>query len=185
MKKTCLQIIILFLLIMFIQIPAKADDIDDWAKATEVYDSDGLDKPVSAVEYQKVMKQLQEMKDRKNRKSWWAKWRSDPTPKTPNEPIKVERNDILKITTPLYYDGVNVPVGFYKITCSKENEQYYINLLQGKTPIVKVLANKIPHSSFAPDKINMIQTEVYKEDYFKISFKTIDYAVSAYLTIMK
>ena len=185
MKKTFLKVTILFLLILFIQIPVRADDIDDWAKATEVYDSDGLDRPVSAVEYQKVMKELQEMKDKKNRKGWWAKFKSPPEPKTPNEPVKVERNDILKITTPLYYDGVKVPVGFYKIACSQENGQYYINLLQGKTSVVKVLANKVPHSSFAPDKINMIKTEIYKEDYFKISFKTIDYAVAAYLTILK
>ncbi|MCQ2957621.1 MAG: hypothetical protein MJ180_01825 [Candidatus Gastranaerophilales bacterium] len=185
MNKTFYKIIILLLIAIFVQNSAIADD-DGWSDALDVYNSDGLDKPVSAIEYKKVLKELDDLKAKHQKKKWfWEKWKEEPTPKTPSEPVKIERSDILKITTPLYYDGVTVPVGFYKITSTKENNQYYINLLQGKTPIVRVLANQVPHTSFAPNKINAINTEIYKDNYFKINFKTIDYALSGYLTIVK
>ena len=40
------------------------DDTDEWAKALDVYNSDGLDRPVSAIEYRKVMKELKDLKDK-------------------------------------------------------------------------------------------------------------------------
>ncbi len=164
------------------------DDTDEWSKALDVYNSDGLDRPVSAIEYRKVMKELDDLKNKntKKKKYFWQKEEEQPMQKTPttNE-IKVERNDIIKVTTPLYYDGTTVPVGFYKITCTEENNDYYINFLQGKIPTAKIKATKVSHMDFCPDKVNCLESETYQDKYFKINFKTIDYAVQGYLTIIK
>jgi len=165
-----------------------AAEYDEWKDSLDVYNSDGLDRPVSAVEYQKVMKELEELKAKKKKKKkfFWQKDEPEPVQKeTDNKPIAPERNDIIKITTPLYYDGKILPIGFYKVTCTEENSNYYINFLQGKTPILKVKANKVSHMDFCPDKVNCVETETYQNQYYKINFKTIDYAVRAYLTLVK
>ncbi len=161
-------------------------DTDEWNKHLDVYNSDGLDKPVSAIEYKKTMDELQKLKDKKkNKKSWWNRNKMPDEPMTKNEPIKIERDDIVKITTPLYYDGKILPIGFYKIGCEEANGEYYFNLIQGKTTIMKVKARKTSHMNFCPDKINCVETMTYQDKYFKINYKTIDYAVTGYLAIMK
>ena len=38
---------------------------------------------------------------------------------------------------------------------------------------------------FCPDKVNCVEAETYQDKYYKINFKTIDYAVRAYLTLLK
>ena len=51
--------------------------------------------------------------------------------------------------------------------------------------LVKSLkANKISHMDFCGDKVNCMETEIYQDKYFKINFKTIDHALSAYLAIV-
>ena len=183
-KKICTILFTLFCIFVF-PLCAKADDggdNDEWTKYLDVYTSDGLDRPVNAIEYKKTMDKLEELKNKKNKKK--KRWKKDeyPEPLTKNEPIKKEKEDIIKVLTPLYYDGKTVPVGFYKIVCTEENSNYYISLVQGKTSIIKIKANKVSHMDFCPDKVNCVKTEEYQKKYFKISFKTIDYAVVGYLT---
>jgi len=187
MKKIITLFIICLITSLTLSYSVKCDEYSDWNDALDVYNSDGLDKPVSAVEYKKMMKELQELKDKHNKKTkfFWQK-KEEPVQRIPNnEPIKQEKNDIIKLTTPLYYDGKTIPVGFYKIICSQENQNYYITLTQGKTSIIRVKANKVSHMDFCADKVNCLETKIYQDKYFKINFKTIDYAVSAYLTIVK
>ena len=163
---------------------AKADDdTDEWTKHLDVYNGDGLDKPVNAVEYSKTMNALDKLKERSKKKK--LKKGQMPEPSNINEPVNIERDDIVKITTPLYYDGVTIPVGFYKIAAQEEGGEYFISLVQGKTPIIKVKANQVAHMSFAPDKVNYLNTEIYQDKYFKINYKTIDYALTGYLAIVK
>lgn len=182
--------LIFSVLIVFLVFPVSlnANEFDEWKDSLDVYNSDGLDRPVSAVEYQKVMKELEELKAKKQKKKKFFWQKEEPTPvqkETDNKPIEPERNDIIKITTPLYYDGKILQIGFYKVACTEENNNYYINFLQGKTPILKVKANKVSHMDFCPDKVNCVEAETYQDKYYKINFKTIDYAVRAYLTLLK
>ena len=51
--------------------------------------------------------------------------------------------------------------------------------------IIKVKANNVAHSSFAPDKVNFLNTEIYQDKYFKINYKTLDYALTGYLAILR
>lgn len=78
--------------------PLKADetgDTEEWTKYLDVYTSDGLDRPVNAIEYKKTMDKLEELKNRKNKKRW--KKDEYPEPLTKNEPIKKEKDDVIKI----------------------------------------------------------------------------------------
>lgn len=179
-----------FLILIFCLLitPAIADsDTDEWTKHLDVYNSDGLDRPVNAIEYKKTMDELQKLKEKnKNKKRWWQKKDTFPDePLTKNEPIKIERDDIVKITTPLYFDGQTVPVGFYKISCKQENNEYYFDFLQGKNSVAKIKAQKTSHLNFCPDKVTCLETKIYQNKYFKINYKTIDYAVTGYLAIIK
>ena len=186
-KKFFLLFLVLIMFLGF-AVSVNANDADEWKESLDVYNSDGLDKPVSAVEYNKVMKELEQLKAKKQKKKkfFWQKEEPEPVQKeTDNKPIEPERNDIIKITTPLYYDGKILPLGFYKVTCTEENNSYYINFLQGKTLIMKVKATKVSHMDFCPDKVNCVETQTYQNQYYKINFKTIDYAVRAYLTLLK
>lgn len=183
MKKSLL--LLLFIIAFSICPLAFADDDnEEWTKHLDVYNGDGLDKPVSAVEYEKTMNALNKLKERSKKKKKYKKGEM-PEPSNISEPVKVEKNDVIKITSPLYYDGITVPVGFYKIVANEENNEYFINLVQGKTSIIKIKANKVAHSSFAPDKVNYLNTEVFQDKYFKINYKTIDYALTGYLAIIK
>lgn len=162
------------------------DDASEWTKHLDVYNSDGLDRPVSAIEYKKTMDELQSLKDKKKKKKSWFKRNETPDePITTSEPVKIERHDILKITTPLFYDGNILPVGFYKISAEEINNEYFLNFVQGKTTILKIKANKTSHMNFCKDKVNCLETEIYQDKYFKINFKTIDYALNGYLAIIK
>lgn len=173
---------ITLLTLFFIQVQVMADDTEEWSKYLDVYTSDGLDKPVNAIEYKKTMDKLEELKNRKNKNK--KRWKKDefPEPMTKNEPIKKEKDDIIKILTPLYYDGKTIPVGFYKIVCEQENGEYFIDLVQGKNTIIRINATKVSHMDFCPDKVNCVKTEDFQAKYLKISFKTIDYAIVGYLT---
>jgi len=162
------------------------DEADEWQKHLDVYNSDGLDKPVSAIEYKKTMDELNKLKEQKKKKKSWFKRNEMPDePMTTSEPVKIERNDILKITTPLYYDGTTIPVGFYKIACEEIEKEYFLKFVQGKSTILTIKANKTSHMNFCKDKVNCLETEIYQDKYFKINFKTIDYAVTGYLAIVK
>ncbi|MCR4881596.1 MAG: hypothetical protein K6A44_06570 [bacterium] len=182
MKKS---LFLFFLLMSLMVCPlVKADDEnDEWTKHLDVYNGNGLDQPVNAIEYQKTMNALDKLKERSKKKK--LKKGEYPEPSNVNEPVKIEKNDIIKITTPLYYDGTTLPVGFYKVVANEDNGEYYINLVQGKTTMLQIKANLVAHSSFAPDKVNYLDTEVYQEKYFKINYKTIDYALTGYLAIVK
>ena len=186
MRKKFLLFLIFSIICGLSTVALADEETDEWTKHLDVYNSDGLDRPVSAIEYKKTMDELQKLKDKKKKKKSWFKRNEMPEePMTTNEPVKVERNDILKITTPLYYDGKIIPVGFYKVSCSEENNEYFLQLIQGKTIILQVKANKTSHMNFCKDKVNCLETEIYQDKYFKINFKTIDYAVSGYLAIVK
>ena len=184
MKK---RLLILLLISLFALSPiVKAeDDTEEWTKHLDVYNGDGLDNPVNAVEYEKTMKELNKLKDKHKKKKKLKKGEMPDEPLTRNEPVKVNKDDIIKITKPLYYDGIVVPVGFYKVVTEDVNGDYYINLVQGKSPVVKVKANKVTYMSFAPDKVNYLNTEIYQGKYYKINFKNIDYALTGYLAIME
>lgn len=179
-------LISLFLIcsIAFCPVAMADDDSDEWTKHLDVYNGDGLDKPVNAIEYEKTIKELQKLKDKKKKKKRLKKGEM-PEPSNVNEPVKIEKNDVVKITTPLYYDGKTIPTGFYKIVAEENNGEYFIKLVQGRVEIIKIKANQVSHSSFAPDKVNFLDTEIYQDKYFKISFKTIDYALTGYLAIVK
>ena len=183
MKKSIFLIFIMFALLFSSSVKAEEDN-DEWVKHLDVYNGDGLDKPVSAVEYAKTMNELNKLKERSKKKKKLKKGEM-PEPSNVSEPVKVEKDDVIKITAPLYYDGTTVPVGFYKIVANEENNEYYINLVQGKSSIIKIKANQVAHNSFAPDKVNYLNTEIYQDKYFKINYKTIDYALTGYLAIIK
>ena len=186
MKKNTLTLLVIFALCLSISGTSRAEnDMDEWSKHLEVYNSDGLDKPVSAIEYEQTIKELQKLKDKKKKKKRLKKGEMPDEPMTKNEEVKVEKNDIVKITYPLFYDGQTLPVGFYKIACEKINEEYYFNFLQGKMVIMKIKAQKTSHLSFCPDKVNCLETETYQSKYYKINYKTIDYALTGFLTIIK
>ncbi len=183
MKKNFL-FTILFIMFVFCSFAKADEDNDEWMKHLDVYNGDGLDKPVNAIEYQKTMSALDKLKERSKKKK---KYKKDefPEPSTVNEPVKVEKNEIIKITSPLYYDGTTIPTGFYKVVASEENGEYYLKLVQGKTPIIKIKANNVAHTSFAPDKVNYLNTEILDDKYFKINYKTLDYALTGYLAIVR
>ena len=186
MKKNTLTLLIILALCLSYQAPLCAEsDMDEWSKHLEVYNSDGLDKPVSAIEYEQTIKELQKLKDKKKKKKRLKKGEMPDEPMTKNEEVKVEKNDIVKITFPLYYDGKILPVGFYKIACEEIDSEYYFNFLQGKSPIIKIKAQKTSHLSFCPNKVNCLETEIYQNRYYKINYKTIDYALTGFLTIIK
>ncbi len=174
----------LFIVLAFCSFAKADEDNDEWMKHLDVYNGDGLDKPVNAIEYQKTMSALDKLKERSKKKK---KYKKDefPEPSTVNEPVKVEKNEVIKVTSQLYYDGKTVPVGFYKVVAVEENGEYYLNLVQGKVPVIKIKANSVAHTSFAPDKVNYLNTEVFQDKYFKICYKTIDYALTGYLAIMR
>ncbi len=182
MRKNFFIVLILCLVLSFTN-QALSDDNEEWSKHLDVYNSDGLDRPVNAIEYKKTMDELQKLKDKKQKKKKLKKGEM-PEPMTTNEPVKIEKNDIVKITTPLYYDGQIIPIGFYKITCEEINKEYYFNLIQGKSTIIKVKANKTSHMNFCPEKVTCLETEIYQNKYYKINYKTLDYAVSGYLAII-
>ena len=184
MKKNLLFLLIISLF-LFCPFAKADDDNEEWLKHLDVYNGDGLDNPVNAVEYEKTMKELDKLKEKKKKKKRLKKGEMPDEPITRNEPVKVEKNDVIKIVTPLYYDGTIVPVGFYKVVTEDVNGTYFINLVQGKNPVVKVKANKVAYMSFAPDKVNYLDTEVYQGKYYKINFKNIDYALTGYLAIME
>ena len=184
MKKS---FILFFLILTIIFCPfAKADDDnDEWLKHLDVYNGDGLDKPVNAIEYEKTMNALEKLKERSKKKKKLKKGEMPNEPLNINEPVKIEKDEVIKITTPLYYDGITVPVGFYKVVAKEENGEYFLKLVQGKTPIISLKANSVAHTSFAPDKVNYLNTEILEDKYFKINYKTLDYALTGYLAIIK
>ncbi len=184
MRKNIFFILLFCAILCFVN-SVKADDTEEWSKHLDIYNSDGLDKPVNAIEYKKTMDELQKLKDKKKKKKHFKKGEMPDEPMTKNEPVEVEKNDILKITYPLYYDGKTIPVGFYKISCEEVDSEYYFKFIQGKSTIMRVKAQKTSHMSFCPDKVNCLETEVYKDKYYKINYKTIDYAVTGYLAIVK
>ena len=175
----------LFIVLAFCSFAKADDDNDEWLKHRDVYNGDGLDKPVNAIEYEKTMNALDKLKERSKKKKKLKKGEMPDEPLNINEPVKVEKDEVIKITMPLYYDGMTVPIGFYKVVAKEENGEYYINLVQGKTPIIKLKANNVSHSSFAPDKVNYLNTEVLDDKYFKINYKTLDYALTGYLAILR
>ena len=178
--------LLFFMICTFVVCPfAKADDdSDEWTKHLDVYNGDGLDKPVSAIEYNKTMNALEKLKERSKKKKKLKKGEY-PEPSAVSEPVKVEKDEVIKVTTPLYYDGTTVPIGFYKVVANEENGEYFISLMQGKTPIIRLKANNVAHTSFAPEKVNYLNTEIFQDKYFKINYKTIDYALTGYLAIMR
>lgn len=187
MQKNIFKILFLVICISFLNTQFAFSEDDSWDKALDVYNSDGLDRPVNAGEFQKVMKELNKLKDRtyNNQKKYKIRKGQDlPDPSTENAPVKTEKNDIVKIVNHLYFDGKILFPGFYKIACEEISGEYYIKFLQGKTPIIKVKASKTSHMNFCPDKVSCIETEIYQDKYYKVNFKTIDYAVTAYLAIV-
>ena len=64
-------LILLLLVLCFSSVAFADEETDEWSKHLDVYNSDGLDRPVSAIEYQKTMKELQELKDKKKKKKRW------------------------------------------------------------------------------------------------------------------
>ena len=94
-KKFLITLIISFIMCNVFLLAKAEDDSEEWSKYLDVYTSDGLDKPVSAIEYKKTMDKLEELKNRKNKKK--KRWKKDeyPEPMTKNEPIKKEKEDII------------------------------------------------------------------------------------------
>ena len=63
MKKNFL-FTILFIMFVFCSFAKADEDNDEWMKHLDVYNGDGLDKPVNAIEYQKTMSALDKLKER-------------------------------------------------------------------------------------------------------------------------
>ncbi|MDD3593369.1 MAG: hypothetical protein PHX18_01955 [Candidatus Gastranaerophilales bacterium] len=175
-------LLLFFIAVLFVPCAFADDDEGNWQKYIDVYDSGGLDKPVTQKEFEKAIDTVKGLQKKKKK----PKLKKDefPEPFAINEPIQVDNTNVVKVTSRLYYDGQIVPVGFYKITAKKEEDGFYINLVQGQSDMVKVKAQKVNYMSFCPTKTNCIQTEVYKEKYFKIYYKDIDNALVGFLAIM-
>ena len=186
MKKNIFKIFLLIISVSFLSAQFALSEDDGWDNALDVYNSDGLARPVNAGEFQKIMGELNKLKDRtykSEKKQKIRKGQELPEPSTENAPVKAEKNDIVKIVNHLYFDGKVLPPGFYKISCEEINGEYYIKFMQGKTSVMQVKAIKTSHMNFCPDKVSCIETEIYQDKYYKVNFKTIDYAVTAYLAI--
>ncbi len=180
MKKFFVYLLIILGFICFYSMPVQADEGEEWTKYLDVYNDGGLDKPVAAQDYNKALETLKNMRKKKTKKNK----KLPPEPLSRNEPIKAENSNIIRIENDLYYDNNVIPSGFYKIVVKNENNEYFVNLYQGKQSIVSIQAQKIKHTDFSPNKVTALETKIIEDKYYKIMYKNIDIAICAYLAIM-
>ena len=185
MTKFIKNILKIAFIITAVSITNIAFSADDWPEMMENYKPDeGFQKPVTGKEYDDALKTIDKVI---NKKKEPKEPRNAPKPMSKgSESFSTDGNDsLLKFTHNLYYENTTIPVGFYKLQPKKEDNNYYIELTQGKTVIVKVKANKVKHTYFCEDKLACIKTETINDKYLKIFYKDMDVALVGYLLILK
>jgi len=179
-----IRFLIIFIFLMFAVRPVLAEDAEQsWDTLIQNGDASGLNTPVTQKDFDEAIKKIG---DKNTKKRTTAK----SLPKN-KEIINADFNTglqqdfVLRIYNDTFYKDSILKSGFYKVNTSSDGTSDFIELAQGRNFVVKVKSSRVKHSSFCPDNVKCMKSEIIDDKYLKIYYKDLETALVGYLYILK
>lgn len=189
------KIIILLFLLLFSSalLPVSADDNIDSSSFSDVMKYTNSvenafvgQKKITDEEFDKVYKEVKAKQDKKKKGEKPKPFKGkDFNDENNGGYIKETADKTLLLSVPLELtngDGIEIPIGHYKIVGEKNNGQVYLDFYQSSTLIAKVPAIET-QSDFDQTAINFVQIIPYNEQRIKLIYGSIDFNAYTFIKI--
>lgn len=191
MKK--IIILLFFLLFSSALLPVSADDDIDSSSFSDVMKYTNSvenafvgQKKITDEEFDKVYKEVKAKQDKKKKGKKPKPFKGkDFNDENNGGYIKETADKTLLLSVPLELtngDGIEIPIGHYKIVGEKNNGQVYLDFYQSSTLIAKVPAIET-QSDFDQTAINFVKIIPYNEQRIKLIYGSIDFNAYTFIKI--
>lgn len=191
MKK--IIILLFFFLFSSALLPVSADDDIDSSSFSDVMKYTNSvenafvgQKKITDEEFDKVYKEVKAKQDKKKKGKKTKPFKGkDFNDENNGGYIKETADKTLLLSVPLELtngDGIEIPIGHYKIVGEKNNGQVYLDFYQSSTLIAKVPAIET-QSDFDQTAINFVQIIPYNEQRIKLIYGSIDFNAYTFIKI--